>query len=277
MVYGPVSAGASLVLAGEVQFCACRCQISGLVPVVGLAEKRNCLFPVVPLLRIAVSFQRKADIWIAGRSLIVNVLDLVGLESHCLRVQNEAIIVSPVYLVEQLHRCNHITNGSLVHVIEHGKVTLAINRFQDATHRCIVSVILKAKIVFIGSHSFEEFSHLVSGDGGFRCGDRCGDVQIECLCISVLFGVGLAVREIEASAVQVGITGFLPVKHREIPSSPTVHDLELPITINNFTVLEILPLLLRQFPSLAVSFQGILSIDTAGVLCYSISRKLATI
>ena len=35
VVYGPVSAGASLMLAGEVQLCACRGQISCLVPTIG--------------------------------------------------------------------------------------------------------------------------------------------------------------------------------------------------------------------------------------------------
>ena len=62
VVYRPVSAGAALVPPGEVQLCACRGQISGLVPVVGFAEKRDCLFTVVPLLRIAVIFQGKANL-----------------------------------------------------------------------------------------------------------------------------------------------------------------------------------------------------------------------
>ena len=57
VVYRPVSAGSALVPPGKVQFCPCRGEVAGFIPVVGLAEKRDCLFPVVALLRIAVVFQ----------------------------------------------------------------------------------------------------------------------------------------------------------------------------------------------------------------------------
>lgn len=58
VVYRPVSAGAALMPTGEVQFCPCRGEVAGFIPVVGLAEKRDCFLAVVPLLRIAVVFQR---------------------------------------------------------------------------------------------------------------------------------------------------------------------------------------------------------------------------
>lgn len=58
VVYRAVSAGAALVPPGEVQFCPCRGEVAGFIPVVGLAEKRDCFLAVVPLLRIAVVFQR---------------------------------------------------------------------------------------------------------------------------------------------------------------------------------------------------------------------------
>ena len=57
VVYRPVSAGSALMPPGKVQFCSRRGKIACFVPVVGLAEKRDCLFPVVTLLRIAVVFQ----------------------------------------------------------------------------------------------------------------------------------------------------------------------------------------------------------------------------
>ena len=56
VVYRAVSAGSALMPPGEIQLCSRRGQISCLVPIVSLTKKRDCLFPVVPLLRIAVIF-----------------------------------------------------------------------------------------------------------------------------------------------------------------------------------------------------------------------------
>ena len=101
MVYGPVSAGAVLVLAGEVQLCACRGQISCLVPIVGLTKKRDCLFPVVPLLRIAVIFQG-----ISGFFLCL----FKGLLHGCLPA---AIAEGKVPIDIPVHKC-YATNRTIV-------------------------------------------------------------------------------------------------------------------------------------------------------------------
>ncbi len=57
VVYRPVSAGSALMPPGKVQFCPCRGEVAGFIPVVGLAKERNSFLPVISLLRIAVIFQ----------------------------------------------------------------------------------------------------------------------------------------------------------------------------------------------------------------------------
>ena len=92
-----------------------------------------------------------------------------------------------------------------------------------------------------------------------------------------MLGVAFAVCKIKASAIQVGILGFLPVKYgkRLVPAS--IHDFQPPFGIPHLAVLEIFLLLFRKLPTGAVhAFQRKFALDIRLAILYNSIRRANT-
>ena len=170
-----------------------------------------------------------------------------------LRVENESIIIRPIYFIEQLDRCHHVPDGRLVNIVEHGKIAFAVNGVENAVHRRTIAIVLKAEIILVFRHGVEEFLHLYAGNCSLGRGNRVLDIQVECACISILLCVALAVREIEPASIQVGVLGFSSIKDGEVTVPATVHHFEPPVIVPHLAVFEELLLFCRQRISGAIA------------------------
>ena len=179
-------------------------------------------------------FHRETNIWIVGvkRAYVVRcTLDLVAVENDCLCVKNQTVKVRPVDFVEQFHRRHHVADCGLVHIIQHGKIVLPVHIFQYAVNCCTGSVVFQS-VIFVFRYRFKEIAHLLLRNGSLLHRYRMFHIQIICTGISILSGMAFAVCEIESTAIQIGIFGFLPVKDVERFISATIHHLRRSIRIN---------------------------------------------
>lgn len=60
---------------------------------------------------------RKSDVRVAGRLAVIYILNLFWIKRDRLRVENESIIIRPIYFIEQLDRCHHVSDSRLVNII----------------------------------------------------------------------------------------------------------------------------------------------------------------